>query len=157
MLRFIKWFLLLFFVWLGLTLSLDWQELVVGASASAFIAVIVSNMFSKGNTEESSFSLLSIVKYILIFLKNLIIANIDVAKIVLNPKLPINPGVVEIETSKKTAFKKFVIANSITLTPGTLTLDVINDKMYIHWIDVSTKDMRQAGEIIKGDFENAMK
>jgi multicomponent Na+:H+ antiporter subunit E len=155
--RFIKWFLLLFIIWIGLTLSLDWQELLVGGLASAFISIIVSIMFSKGKGEKTSFNLISILKYIPIFVKNLVIANIDVALIVLNPKLPINPGIVEIKTDKETSFKKFVIANSITLTPGTLTLDIVNNKMYVHWINVSTKDTEEAAKIIKGDFERAMK
>jgi multicomponent Na+:H+ antiporter subunit E len=50
-----------------------------------------------------------------------------------------------------------LLANTITLTPGTLTVDVIGEYLYIHWIDVVTKDIEEATKIIAGDFENLIK
>ena len=151
MIRFIKWSILLFIVWLLLTSSIHYQELIVGAILSLVIALFASKLNSQcisGITNPFKWFI-----YIIIFFKNLIAANINVATIVLKPKLPINPGIIKLKTNADTNFKKLVIANSITLTPGTITLDVIDDYFYVHWINVETDDMEKASKIIKGDFE----
>jgi multicomponent Na+:H+ antiporter subunit E len=80
-------------------------------------------------------------------------ANWDVAKRVVTPTVNINPGIVKIKTKLKSNLGRLVLANSITLTPGTLTIDVIDDTLYIHWIDVSTQDVQKASEEIAAVFE----
>ena len=84
-------------------------------------------------------------------------ANIDVAKRVIDPKLPINPGIVAIKTNLKQDYKKLILANSITLTPGTITMDVQDDTLFIHWIDVTTTDIKEASKEIAGSFEDTLK
>ena len=91
------------------------------------------------------------------FIKELILANIDVAKRVIDPKLPINPGIVAIKTDLKQDYKKLILANSITLTPGTITMDVQDDTLFIHWIDVTTTDTKEASKEIAGSFEKTLK
>ena len=59
-------------------------------------------------------------------------ANWDVARIILKPSLPIKPKLIRIRASQKTDLAKVVYANSITLTPGTITLDVQDDKFLVH-------------------------
>ena len=49
-----------------------------------------------------------------------------------------------------------VLANSITLTPGTLTIDVVGDTFYIHWIDVKTTDPEKAFTEIAESFEKVL-
>jgi multicomponent Na+:H+ antiporter subunit E len=70
------------------------------------------------------------------FMVGLVKANIDVATRVITGK--INPGIVKVNPGYKSDFAVMMLANSITLTPGTLTVDVNeeNNDMYIHWIDV---------------------
>ena len=63
-------------------------------------------------------------KYLIYFLWEVVKANVHVAYIVLHPKLPIKPGIVKIETKLTKESGITVLANSITLTPGTLTIDV---------------------------------
>jgi len=84
-------------------------------------------------------------------------ANIDVAKRVIRKNIPLNPGIVEIETSLQSNVAKMVLANSITLTPGTLSVDVINDKLYIHWIDVLSENPKEATQKISALFESYIK
>ncbi len=59
-------------------------------------------------------------------------ANIDVARIVLHPRLPIEPSIVKFKTTLKGDTAKVSLANSITLTPGTITMDIIGDTFYVH-------------------------
>ena len=58
-------------------------------------------------------------------------ANIDVAYRVLHPARPIKPGIVRIRTSLKNPVGKLALANSITLTPGTMTMQIVKDRHYI--------------------------
>jgi multicomponent Na+:H+ antiporter subunit E len=91
--------------------------------------------------------------YLGIFLKELIKSNLDVARRVLTPSLPINPGIVEAKTSLKSKMGRMILANSITLTPGTLTIDIVDNTLYIHWIDVQTEDIEEATQQIVRKFE----
>ena len=86
----------------------------------------------------------------------LIKANFDVARRVVNPKLPINQGIVSFESKLHNDFAKMVLANSITLTPGTLTVDVIGNKFYIHWIDVTTENKEEIYNEIAAPFEKVL-
>jgi multicomponent Na+:H+ antiporter subunit E len=50
-----------------------------------------------------------------------------------------------------------ILANSITLTPGTITLNLDDDHLIVHWLDAETIHSKYAGELIKGDFERLLK
>ena len=72
------------------------------------------------------------VYYIIIFLWECLKANIDVAWRVLHPKLPIRPATIKIRTDLKSDIGLTFLANSITLTPGTTTIDVDKQNGYIY-------------------------
>ncbi len=75
--------------------------------------------------------------YLCVFLYHLIRANFDVAYRVLHPKIPIHPGIVKVKSTLKTETALTVLANSITLTPGTLTVEVTPDgTFYVHWMNI---------------------
>ncbi len=71
------------------------------------------------------------------------------------------PGIVKIKTDLRSDTGVAILANSITLTPGTLTLDVSKKLdgtyVYVHWIDVETLNRERAGKRIKGDIEEWLK
>ncbi len=71
--------------------------------------------------------------------------------------MPIKPGIVAIKTTLKGDISKLILANSITLTPGTFTLDIIDDTYLIHWIWVESADMDEASKIIAHKFERYIK
>jgi multicomponent Na+:H+ antiporter subunit E len=97
--------------------------------------------------------------YVPVFLWECLKANIDVAMRVLNPKLPINPGIVKVKTTLKSDTGLTFLANSITLTPGTFCVDIDAESgvLYIHWIDVKTQDVEKATQAIVLKFENILK
>ncbi|KPU42307.1 Na(+)/H(+) antiporter subunit E [Oxobacter pfennigii] len=72
------------------------------------------------------------IKYILILIKEVIIANINVAKVILSPALKISPVMIKIKTDIKSEFLKTLYCNSITLTPGTITVMTDKDTLLIH-------------------------
>jgi len=95
--------------------------------------------------------------YLFIFIWACIKANLDVAYRVLHPAMPIRPGIVKVKTTLKSEFAKTLLANSITMTPGTITVDIIGDYMYIHWIYIRSEDPEVYTKIITGVFEKYIK
>ena len=96
------------------------------------------------------------IYYLFVFTWELIKSNIDVARRVLTPSLPINPGIVKFKTKLSSDYSRMVLANSITLTPGTLSIDIIDDTFYVHWIDVKTTNPEEAYVEIAEKFEKIL-
>lgn len=155
--KFLYNWLLMFVVWLGFTTSLAPTELITGAIISLIVVAMTAKFFNCcGLDIFLPNKLFYILKYTGVFFIALIKSNIDVAKRVLSPSLPINPGIVEFETKLTSEFAKMVLANTITLTPGTLSVDMVGNKYYIHWIDVITEDSTEAHKIIAKSFEDIL-
>ncbi len=146
-------FLTLMIFWILFT-SLDVQELTIGAIASIIIVLMTIGLKPvlsaiKLNPKSILFSII----YLFVFLKELIKSNIDVAFRVISPKLPINPGIVKVKTKLKSPLGRAFLANSITLTPGTLTVEMRDEYFYIHWIDVTSENIEGATKSIVSNFE----
>ena len=133
-------FVLCCFFWILLTGSFAWQELVAGAVVSAGVALFSARWFvHEGPGRFFGKRLFILIWYcIAIFPWELIKANWDMAWRALSPKLRINPGIVRVPVDVPTEYGKTMLANSITLTPGTITMDIDESGgqtwYYIHWI-----------------------
>jgi len=139
--------------WLLLT-GLDIQEVIAGLIVSLLITIFLAKKFTVFEDVKISFRTIYYgILYIFVFIIELIKSNFDVAFRVLHPKLPINPGIVKVKTTLKSRLGRIILANSITLTPGTLTVEIKDEFFYIHWIDVAEKDIDKATEIIVKKFE----
>jgi multicomponent Na+:H+ antiporter subunit E len=140
--------------WILLNNTFDPLILVIGAALSLLLSLIFCSkcdVFSELKITPISFIYTLI--YLVVFLYELIKSNLDVARRVITPSLPINPGIVEVKTKLKSKMGRMILANSITLTPGTLTIDIKDDILYIHWIDVKSEDINEATEQIVRKFE----
>lgn len=162
-LSFISTFIFCFIIWIGLTLTFNYQEIIGGLFVS-FVVALISNKFFIHEDALYLFSLSRLfwlIVYIPLFIKELIKANVDVAKRSFNPKLPINPGIVKVPTDLTSEYGLAMLCNSITLTPGTISMDIVDeegqDYIYIHWIDVQSSDPEQAGDMIKGSLESGVR
>jgi multicomponent Na+:H+ antiporter subunit E len=143
-----------FAVWLFLTWTLNWQNLVVGGVVSVTVGLIFGNLFANAPAKVFQFQRwFWFIMYIPVFVWEMTKANFDVAYRVLHPKMPIKPGIVKVKTKLKSEMGKVFLANSITLTPGTFTIDLKDDFLYIHWINVRYKDVEKATQEIVGRFE----
>jgi multicomponent Na+:H+ antiporter subunit E len=87
------------------------------------------------------------------FLVELVRANINVMRYVFSPRIDIKPGIVRIKTRLKTPVGRLALANSIALTPGSLVIDIKDEDLFIHWLDVKTTDTDEATRAIAGAFE----
>lgn len=137
--------------------SFDPVLLIIGAIASVVIALIFCSKCSVFNDIKlTPKSLIYSLAYIFVFIFELIKSNLDVAYRVLSPRLPINPGIVKVKTNLKSDLGRMTLANSITLTPGTLTVDIKDEFIYVHWIDVTNKDIDATTEKIVKTFEKLL-
>ncbi len=153
-------FILAYIIWIFLNWIPDWQHLLIGVFVSAFVTFLIGDLFPK------RFELLFDIRrylwalyYIPVFLWECIKANLDVAYRVIHPDLPIRPGIVKIKTQLKSDIALTFLANSITLTPGTMCVDIDRVKgiLYIHWINVKDEDLEITTKIIVGKFEKILK
>lgn len=156
--NFLYLFCILLLIWLALTSSFHWQELAVGILISLVLALFLSKTYLRlGLPSLSIKKILFAIVYILVLFKEIIRANLDVAYRVIHPKMPIKPGIVVIRTSLTQDIAKLILANSITLTPGTFTLDILGDRLLIHWINVQSGNVEDATRIIGERFEKYLR
>ena len=100
------------------------------------------------------------IYYAVVFLWECVKANIDVAYRVLHPDLPIRPGTVKIKTGLTSDIALTFLATSVTLTPGTTTVDIDKDRgyIYVHWLYVKEGYDRSSMKLaVVGKFENILK
>ncbi|MFO7676371.1 MAG: Na+/H+ antiporter subunit E [bacterium] len=146
-----------FGVWLLLTWTLNTASLVLGAVVSLIAALVFGSELPLSPARLfNPARWFWVLVYIPVFGYQVIKANIDVALRVLSPGLQLKPGIVKIRTTLKTDIARTFLANSITLTPGTMTVDIKDDVLYIHWIEVRSEDEAAAGRMIKGPFEKLL-
>ena len=133
------------------------EEVILGSIVSLMLTVILINQLNFKMDYRFPIGLAKfLVIYIPVFTWRLILANIDVAKRVLTPKIPVNPGIVKVPTKLKGDFGKLTLANSITLTPGTLSIDVLEDSIYVHAIDIDKTLDENNETTIGADFEKIL-
>jgi multicomponent Na+:H+ antiporter subunit E len=154
------YFVLAFIIWVLLAWPfvdgrIDVQVVVAGVIASAIVALLFHEILPpEHHVFISPTRIFWALVYIPVFFYYIILANFDVVYRALHPKMPINPGIVKIKTRLKTDAGITALANSITLTPGTLTVDLTDDGfLYIHWINVKSADTEEASRFIAHKFE----
>lgn len=130
-------------------------DIAAGLFISAFVAMVMKEMvrvnFIRFINPRSWFW---IFVYLFVFSYYVLKGGLDVAYRVLHPAMPIRPGIVKIKSSLKTETGRTMLANSITLTPGTLTIEVTEDGIfYVHWLFVNTLDEEEAAQQVLRRFE----
>ncbi|PLS15680.1 Na+/H+ antiporter subunit E [Bacillus sp. M6-12] len=151
-----------FQILLNVILAYTWMFLKTSYSSSAFFVGYFLGLlilFAFRNYFSGRFYLFrvyAIIRLIVIFHRELFLSNIAVLKVVLKPKLDIRPGIFAMQTVLEKDWEITVLANLITLTPGTLVVDVSDDNktLYIHAMDI--EDAEDVIQGIKDSFENAI-
>ena len=104
-------------------------DLAMGVAASALVAF--ANRDIEGVSEMLRWSP-RLIAYLPWLLKEIWIANLQVVKLVLDPALPVDPVIVRLRTRLSSDLARTTLGNSITLTPGTITLDVDGEELVVH-------------------------
>lgn len=125
-----------------------------------FVAILVGFLTRKVQLCDSVLKFLSPKRWLTLFLYlvgpfffSMVKANLDVAYRILTGK--INPGIVKISPELKSDLAIVMLANSITLTPGTLSIDIKEGEIYVHWINVKSKEPKI--EEVCGNFHKWIK
>ncbi|AKI96679.1 Na+/H+ antiporter subunit E [Kosmotoga pacifica] len=153
-LNFLSVFVVTYLMWIGFTTSLTSAELLMGLVVALLVAAVMARYSKmKIGIDFPIRAIKFIFGYLPVFIVAMVKANLDVAKRVLNPNLPINPAIVKVPVKLKGEISKLTLANSITLTPGTLSLDIDEEGIFVHWIDKQAVDTEDIKKAIVGSFE----
>ena len=129
--------------------SLAPDTLLVGALVSLSVALLYRDglsFFTEFRATPAAFA--AGVLYYAHFFRKLVQSNLRLAAIVLSPNLPVNPGIIKVRTRLKSRMGRLMLANSITLTPGTLTLSIDGQRFVVHAL---TED--GARDILGGEMD----
>ncbi len=157
-LQFLNLWLTLLLIWLIANGTLAYHTVITGVVITALIAsafAAFSRVYSV--VRWSPVVIYYYLMYLAVFLSELVKANIQVMHLVFSPRINIHPGIVEIRTELKSPIGRLALANSITLTPGTLVVDIKDDALFVHCINISSTDRIKATAEISGRFEKYLK
>jgi len=141
----------LFLLWLLLSGYFEPLLLSFGIGSCALVAYIAWRM---DGVDRAGFAILlsvRLVPYVIWLVGEIFRANVRVARIILTPRLPISPIVVPFKAHQRTDLCKVIYANSITLTPGTITTGVEGDMLRIHaltWEDIDGREEDKMDQMI---------
>jgi multicomponent Na+:H+ antiporter subunit E len=154
-------FILAFTVYVVYTGSISGYDIVTGATVSAIIGALFSNIVIEKPLKVIDLRrwLYLLVYAALYFTYYEAKAHVDVTRRILHPKVPVNPAIIEAPYRVESDYAITTVANSITNTPGTVVVDVDTSKktFYIHWISAKTLDPLEARREIFEAFEKHVK
>lgn len=151
-------FITLFGTWLVLSGYHKVSFIILGAVSAGLVTFmthdLVTFVFERDPKEEADpFLTLRRVgfffRYLPWLLSRIVMANVQVAAIVLNPRLPISPAFLQFGTRLKRTMAQVIVANSITLTPGTITVNLKDGQYLVHVLVPSA-----AGDILSARMQN---
>lgn len=152
----IKWSMVLFAFWMGVSGKFLTHEVILAALVITCVVAVLGrtmpmNIREGSKTVNGAASIKNAMLYVFYMVSDIVSANLHVARIVLSPGMRINPGMVEYEHGLKERFAGFLYANSITLTPGTLTVLMDKDDITVHLLELEQesglRDWKVAGVI----------
>ncbi|WP_018247427.1 Na+/H+ antiporter subunit E [Orenia marismortui] len=152
-------FILLYTVWIIVSGNLSLSSLILGIIVAGTIDfVIVHSSFTRMLSKKVITKFVFLIWYILVVGKEVFIASYKIAYYVINPKTSLKPAIVKVPVKlgkEDRLIKLTILANTITFTPGTVTLDsdINKNELYIHWLNIQSHDNKEIKKIILGDFE----
>ncbi len=156
--KYLNLFIIALIFWLLISFKLSVQNILTGIVASLITTVIFGRYFTgKMNKLIQPVRYFWFVVYLFIFAWEVLKANFDVAYRVIHPSMPIKPGIVKVKLGIQSEVARTMLANSITMTPGTISVDIIEDHIYVHWIYVSSDNPEEYSYKVSGRFEKYIK
>ena len=149
--RYIVTFLILYVNWVIWSGKFDAFHLSLGVISCLIVTYTTHDLLFK----RTRFSFRDVTEVIRLFtyipwlIYQIVLANIHVASLVLNPKMPIDPRMIKYKTKLKKDISLTTFANSITLTPGTITADIVEGEYYVHALNKKVAD-----DLLSGEMEN---
>lgn len=135
--------LILTLVYLALTGNFALNNIVMGMLLAALVLLLLRASPGETVWQRMPTAVFASARYIVWLMIELLVSGVQVARIVLDPKLPINPGIVAIPTRCESDLSLALSAHAITLTPGEMVVEISKDGvMYTHMLDAANADER---------------
>ncbi len=136
----VLFFLALLF-WMLLTWSVSIDSLIAGILVALLTSVIFGKYFYTSIYKLRQFRrFFRVIPFLAFFTWQAIKANLDVAWRVIQPKVPIQPAIIKTPLTVKTELARAILSCALTMTPGTIVIDIREDFLFVHWIYVDAKD-----------------
>lgn len=156
-LRFAATALISFVIYLLLTASVGLWEIVFGVGVASIAALLVAKFMPIHAGALNPVRIAKALVYLPYFLWKMVVANVKLALVVVNPSLPIHPSIVKARTDLRSGEGKLFLTSSITLTPGTLTVDVDEQDIYVHCVTAGEDEVEHPKETIFAPFEKKIR
>jgi len=141
-------------IWIFLNSTTAIEPVITGILISGGLAfAFTRNASVWQDVVASPVRLYHFILYTGTFLAELTRANVNMLRYVYSPRIRINPGIIKIKTKLNTPVGRLALANSITLTPGSLVVDMEGDGLFIHCLDLEAINLEEATRLIAGPFE----
>lgn len=137
-----------FAFWLAISASLAPADLLVGGALSLLLGWWSVHFLWAGDAPRiSPRQLLALLRYLLLFSKQVFLSAVHVARVVFDPRLPIRPKLMVFRTGLKQQISRIAFAQSVSLTPGTLTVDMDGGSFLVHCLDEQSAAWITSGEL----------
>jgi multicomponent Na+:H+ antiporter subunit E len=141
-------FFILFTFWILLSGKFDYFHITLGVICSLLVAFLSHNLlFFNIRLGDARTRARRFIEYLPWFLGQIFSANLHVAFLALSPKMPIDPQIIRFKTKLESDISYVALANSITLTPGTITVDIKDGEFFVHAIDKKVAYDLDTGEM----------
>ena len=141
------------FLWMFLSGRYDGNGFIIGYILGMLALIAMRRFF---NSRLYLLRVWAIVKLCVLFLKELILANIAVLKVVLKPKLDMQPAFFKYETALTQDWELTLLSSLITLTPGTVVVHISDDNKYLYVHAIDAADVEGTIDSIRDSFERAI-
>ncbi len=150
-------FILAFMIWIILSFEFNAQSMMTGFIFSVIIALFSKPFFYR-NDNIIFFRFIYRLDLVMMFILTVIIENyfsaFEIIKLMITGKY--DHGIIRVKTKLKSRIARAILANTISLIPGTLSLWMEGNSIYIHWFDIKTTHSIRAGKLIKNRIENLL-
>ena len=145
----------LLIVWLMLNTTLSLGHILLGSVLAIVIPLLCASLRVPQPKVKSP---LKAISYALIVLKDIVVANIEVALLVIGPMNKIKPGFVAVPIDLTGTLPVTVLASTVTMTPGTVSADISKDEkwLYVHVLNMPN-DEQEVIDLIKQRYESRVK
>lgn len=129
---------LFFLFWVAINGKINLEIILIGVLVSLLTSWFTYKLMGQNFKSELNVwkRFLKIIFYLCILVREVYLANLDMIHVVLSPKIEVHPVLVFFHAPLKTTMGRVALANSITLTPGTITASMVGDYYSVHCIDV---------------------
>lgn len=152
----LKWIIVLTLTWIVLNGQTTWEVILSGLVFSVLVLKFTDKyLLGSPYHEVHQFKVVNMLMYLLFMIKAIYVSGFHMIVMIFTHK--INPAIVEIETDLEEDFKRTLLANSITLTPGTITVELKGHKLKVLWINKTSDDPVEIRKAISSEIEERLR